>query len=159
VTYSPKIKGALIELIDSLYQIDQLEEAKKWIETNKTQLKLAPENNPCPVFQADTYNRKDTDISEPNGQNVFYLARDTQHKDPKGLPWTDVVQFNYTKAAMRRYMKNVLFKVAKLTNGGGIRLDMVFLTTRNYIKWNWFGDLSDEDFNRLYPGEDFWKTD
>jgi tetratricopeptide (TPR) repeat protein len=31
VTYSPKIKGALIELIDCLYQIGQLEEADKWI--------------------------------------------------------------------------------------------------------------------------------
>ena len=32
VTFSPKIKGALIELIDCLYQLDELEEAKKWIE-------------------------------------------------------------------------------------------------------------------------------
>jgi len=31
VTYSPKIKGALIELIDCLYQLDQLEEAMHWI--------------------------------------------------------------------------------------------------------------------------------
>lgn len=31
VTYTPKIKGALIELIDSLYQYDELEEAEKWI--------------------------------------------------------------------------------------------------------------------------------
>ena len=31
VTHSPKIKGALIELIDSLYQIGKLDEAKKWI--------------------------------------------------------------------------------------------------------------------------------
>lgn len=31
VTYSPKIKGALIELIDCLYQTGQLAEAKKWI--------------------------------------------------------------------------------------------------------------------------------
>lgn len=31
VTYSPKIKGALIELIDSLYQIGKFKEAKKWI--------------------------------------------------------------------------------------------------------------------------------
>ncbi len=31
VTYSPKIKGALIELIDCLYQRGELEEAKKWL--------------------------------------------------------------------------------------------------------------------------------
>lgn len=31
VTYQPKIKGALVELIDSLYQIGELEEAKKWL--------------------------------------------------------------------------------------------------------------------------------
>jgi tetratricopeptide (TPR) repeat protein len=31
VTLSPKIKGALIELIDCLYQLGQLEEAKTWI--------------------------------------------------------------------------------------------------------------------------------
>ncbi|MBP7055566.1 MAG: tetratricopeptide repeat protein [Candidatus Omnitrophica bacterium] len=31
VTYEPKIKGALIELIDCLYQINELDEAKKWI--------------------------------------------------------------------------------------------------------------------------------
>ena len=31
VTYSPKIKGALIELIDCLYQLNQLDEAKRWI--------------------------------------------------------------------------------------------------------------------------------
>jgi tetratricopeptide (TPR) repeat protein len=31
VTYSPKIKGALIELIDCLYQLNQLDEAKQWI--------------------------------------------------------------------------------------------------------------------------------
>ncbi len=31
VTFSPKIKGALIELIDCLYQTGQLEEAKRWI--------------------------------------------------------------------------------------------------------------------------------
>lgn len=31
VTYSPKIKGALIELIDCLYQLGQLDEAKRWI--------------------------------------------------------------------------------------------------------------------------------
>ena len=31
VTYSPKIKGALIELIDCLYQLDDLEEAKRWV--------------------------------------------------------------------------------------------------------------------------------
>lgn len=32
VTYTPKIKGALIELIDCLYQTNELVEAKKWIE-------------------------------------------------------------------------------------------------------------------------------
>ena len=32
VTYSPKIKGALIELIDCLYQLGSLDEAKRWIE-------------------------------------------------------------------------------------------------------------------------------
>jgi len=31
VTYRPKIKGALIELIDCLYQLDRLNEAEKWI--------------------------------------------------------------------------------------------------------------------------------
>lgn len=31
VTYLPKIKGALIELIDCLYQYDELEEAQQWI--------------------------------------------------------------------------------------------------------------------------------
>lgn len=31
VTFSPKIKGALIELIDCLYQMGELEEADKWI--------------------------------------------------------------------------------------------------------------------------------
>jgi tetratricopeptide (TPR) repeat protein len=31
VTHTPKIKGALIELIDSLYQTSELEEAKQWI--------------------------------------------------------------------------------------------------------------------------------
>lgn len=31
VTFSPKIKGALIELVDSLYQLSQLDEAKTWI--------------------------------------------------------------------------------------------------------------------------------
>ncbi len=31
VTNSPKIKGALIELIDCLYQLGQLDEAKRWI--------------------------------------------------------------------------------------------------------------------------------
>jgi Tfp pilus assembly protein PilF len=31
VTYSPKIKGALIELIDCLYQLDRLQEAREWI--------------------------------------------------------------------------------------------------------------------------------
>lgn len=32
VTFSPKIKGALIELIDCLYQLDRLDEAKKWVD-------------------------------------------------------------------------------------------------------------------------------
>ena len=31
VTFSPKIKGALIELVDCLYQLGKLDEAKKWI--------------------------------------------------------------------------------------------------------------------------------
>ncbi|MBN2121390.1 MAG: tetratricopeptide repeat protein [Candidatus Omnitrophica bacterium] len=31
VTYSPKIKGALIELIDSLYQVGEYAEAQRWI--------------------------------------------------------------------------------------------------------------------------------
>jgi len=31
VTYSPKIKGALVELIDCLYNLGQLDEAKEWI--------------------------------------------------------------------------------------------------------------------------------
>jgi len=31
VTYTPKIKGALIELIDCLYQVGELTEAHKWI--------------------------------------------------------------------------------------------------------------------------------
>lgn len=31
MTHSPKIKGALIELVDSLYQLGQLDEAKTWI--------------------------------------------------------------------------------------------------------------------------------
>jgi len=32
LTMSPKIKGALIELIDVLYRLDEIEEAKKWIQ-------------------------------------------------------------------------------------------------------------------------------
>ena len=32
VTYTPRIKEALVELIDALYQTDQLDEAKKWID-------------------------------------------------------------------------------------------------------------------------------
>ncbi|MFA5271678.1 MAG: tetratricopeptide repeat protein, partial [Candidatus Omnitrophota bacterium] len=31
VTYSPKIKGALMELIDCFYQLNELDQAKKWI--------------------------------------------------------------------------------------------------------------------------------
>ncbi|MDD5496331.1 MAG: tetratricopeptide repeat protein, partial [Candidatus Omnitrophica bacterium] len=31
VTFSPKIKGALIELIDCLYQLNRIDEAKEWI--------------------------------------------------------------------------------------------------------------------------------
>jgi len=31
VTYNPKIKGALIELVDCLYQLNKLDEAKRWI--------------------------------------------------------------------------------------------------------------------------------
>jgi tetratricopeptide (TPR) repeat protein len=37
VTIAPKIKGALIELIDCLYQTDQLEEANKWIAEAETE--------------------------------------------------------------------------------------------------------------------------
>lgn len=32
VTFPPKIKGALIELVDCLYQLGELDEAKRWIE-------------------------------------------------------------------------------------------------------------------------------
>ena len=37
VVLTPKIKGALIELIDLLYRIDELHEAKKWIEVAQTE--------------------------------------------------------------------------------------------------------------------------
>jgi len=41
VTYEPKIAGALIELIECLYQLNQLEEAKKWIaEAEKENIRL-----------------------------------------------------------------------------------------------------------------------
>lgn len=36
VTFSPKIKGALLELIDCLYQLGKLEEAKEWIAQAKS---------------------------------------------------------------------------------------------------------------------------
>ncbi|MEI6154568.1 MAG: tetratricopeptide repeat protein [Deltaproteobacteria bacterium] len=35
VTYTPRIKEALVELIDALYQTDQLDEAIKWIEVGE----------------------------------------------------------------------------------------------------------------------------
>ncbi|MFA6141681.1 MAG: 4-alpha-glucanotransferase [Candidatus Omnitrophota bacterium] len=134
------------------------DEAKLWIEGNRTRLKLKPENTPNPVFQAGTCGKEDSTIPEPTSQNVFYYGRDVRYNDGKGLPWIDDVQFNYTQKAMRDYMRSVLFKAAELTNGGGIRLDMVFLTTKNYIRWNWFSHLSEEEFNKIYPGEDFWKV-
>lgn len=37
VTYKPKIKGALIELIDCLYQLNRLDEAKRWITEAETE--------------------------------------------------------------------------------------------------------------------------
>ena len=42
VTQSPKIKGALIELIDCLYQVGELDEAKEWIlEAEKEEIRPA----------------------------------------------------------------------------------------------------------------------
>ncbi|MFA6321184.1 MAG: 4-alpha-glucanotransferase, partial [Candidatus Omnitrophota bacterium] len=134
------------------------EESGRWIRENKTRLKLTPENNPCPIFQSGTFDASEPAIPEPSPENVFYFGRDAAFTNPGAIPWVDVVQFNYANAAMREYMRSVLFKAAELTNGGGIRLDMIFLNTKDYIYRNWFGNLPREQFDKLYAAEEFWKS-
>lgn len=131
-------------------------EAEKLIQENNPKLKLAPRKDIAPVFQAIHDDvETEADIPSPTPENVFYYgAAPYLSLDP---PWTDTVQLNYTDADMRQYMKEAIFKSAELTNGGGLRLDMVFYTFRENIRRSWFRHLSDQEFDALYPKEqEFW---
>jgi RNA polymerase sigma factor (sigma-70 family) len=130
--------------------------AENMIEQHKDKLRLEPRKDIAPIFQACTADlAADAPVPAPTLENVFfYGAAPYLSLDP---PWTDTVNFNYAIPAMRQYMKEVIFKAAELTNGGGLRFDLVFYAFRDHIRWSWFRHLSDEEFDAIYPSqEEFW---
>ncbi|MFA4997728.1 MAG: GNAT family N-acetyltransferase, partial [Bacteroidales bacterium] len=69
--------------------------------------------------------------------------------DPDGKPWVDTIGFNHYNPQAQEFLREIILKVAELTNGGGIRFDMVFLS---------FGALGDfwpkmnAELKKAYPG-------
>ncbi len=74
-------------------------------------------------------------------------------KDPHFAGWNDTVQLDYTVAATRAYMRNVLVRLAALCDG--VRCDMAMLVLREQIRRQWYPRLPREVFDRAMPGE-FW---
>ncbi|MCQ9208011.1 MAG: alpha-amylase family glycosyl hydrolase, partial [Omnitrophica bacterium] len=86
----------------------------------------------------------------PQLRKVFYFGGGNQ-TDTQRVIWLDTIQFNYLNENMRAYMRNVIFQVAEMTNGGAIRLDAVFHLLRLEYKEAWFKEMSWEEFDQKYP--------
>lgn len=91
----------------------------------------------------------------PDTRRFFYYGRDGSHP----TPYYDTLQLDISRPEARAFLRETIFKIAELTNGGGIRFDAVHLTFRQAIKDNWFPRMSREEFDRRYPPRDeFWKN-
>jgi hypothetical protein len=64
-------------------------------------------------------------------------------KDPYFPPWTDTLQLDYTKAALRKQQINILLQLAQVCDG--VRCDMAMLVTQKIFQQTW-GRMPDEEF-------------
>ncbi|MDD5238152.1 MAG: alpha-amylase family glycosyl hydrolase, partial [Candidatus Omnitrophica bacterium] len=69
--------------------------------------------------------------------------------DPDGKPWVDTIGFNHYNSETQAFLREIILKAADLTNGGGIRFDMVSLSF-NALKDFW--PKMNAELKKAYPG-------
>ncbi|HJZ67289.1 MAG TPA: alpha-amylase family glycosyl hydrolase, partial [Blastocatellia bacterium] len=74
-------------------------------------------------------------------------------RDPYFPPWNDTAQLDYSNAALRVQMIEVLKRISRYADG--VRCDMAMLVLKDCIRHLWYPLLSDSEFNQRMPGE-FW---
>jgi len=88
-------------------------------------------------------------FESPDGHSVAF------GRDPYFPPWVDTAQLDYSNPELRRYMTDVLARLAGLADG--VRCDMAMLLLREQIKQQWYPRKSWDWFNARLPDE-FWRT-
>ena len=87
----------------------------------------------------------------------FFLHRSGEvigfGRDPYFPPWHDTAQLDYTCAALRARMIDVLKQISRYANG--VRCDMAMLVLRDYIRQMWYPGATERWFNQRMPRE-FW---
>jgi glycosidase len=74
-------------------------------------------------------------------------------RDPYFPPWHDTAQLDYTNAALRQRMIEVLKSISQVADG--VRCDMAMLVLRDYFRQQWYPNAPESWFNARMPGE-FW---
>jgi hypothetical protein len=87
----------------------------------------------------------------------FFLHRSGEvvafGRDPYFPPWHDTAQLDYTCAALRARMIDVLKQISRYADG--VRCDMAMLVLRDYIRQMWYPGATERWFNQRMPRE-FW---
>jgi hypothetical protein len=87
----------------------------------------------------------------------FFLHRSGEvvafGRDPYFPPWHDTAQLDYTCAALRARMIDVLNQISRCADG--VRCDMAMLVLRDYIRQMWYPGASERWFSQRMPRE-FW---
>ncbi len=99
----------------------------------------------------------DEDLLKKDSFTFFRTWKDdktilTHGRDPLFPAWTDTVQVNYFCKVARRFMTDVLIKLAGLCDG--VRCDMAMLALNNIFHNTWLGVIDKYNFPK--PEEDFW---
>jgi glycosidase len=96
-------------------------------------------------FKSDSFTFFKSDV-EPG--SIFAHGR-----DPFFPAWTDTIQVNIFNSNARKYMIDILLKIADVCDG--VRCDMAVLSLNNVFQNTWLGVLNKFGFTR--PETEFWK--
>lgn len=90
------------------------------------------------------------EMVDSDGQTRYFAYG----KDPNFGPWIDTLQLNYANLGLQEKMKDLLFELAK--HSDGFRCDMAMLVNPETFLRSWGWCLSDEEKNRVVENP-FWQ--
>lgn len=114
-------------------------------------------DSPWITKNPDFYIRSDPRARKQNPNEYFFHHPSGQviafGRDPYFPPWYDTAQLDYTSAALRAHMVQVLKRISRTADG--VRCDMAMLVLRDQIRRQWYPNVPDSWFDERMPGE-FW---